>query len=286
MGHWKSEEIVVGVMGSNGSKATSPCSSSSSSSGTLRKGRSKGLRVFQSYCLGTTSGSHDSDNEVHVCDQNKVNGSDNTYTGGNETDSDDVKAESFRNVKAGEMTCVPSNIDLDEWRETSIPNTSSRTHSSSIHSSSAHPLNPTSHILSQFSLIPGNVSFRLSRTTSLGSSRPCPVSSASLSIFDNEDEHNLHPGSSGSLVNRNETQQCSNLLPASFFNQIHVQCNEDASNNLWSIVPTSSVHGNLQSDPTGESHTREGPDVNLFSPGIQTETENVDTRHIDRRNGV
>ncbi|RDX77470.1 hypothetical protein CR513_42406, partial [Mucuna pruriens] len=50
-------------MGSNGSKPSSSCSSSSSSSGSLRKGRSKGLRVFQSYCLGTTSGSHHSDNE-------------------------------------------------------------------------------------------------------------------------------------------------------------------------------------------------------------------------------
>lgn len=70
LGHWKSGEIVVGVMGSNGSKATSSSfgssSSSSSSSGSLRKGRSKGLKVFQSCCLGTTSGSHDSDNEDQV----------------------------------------------------------------------------------------------------------------------------------------------------------------------------------------------------------------------------
>lgn len=68
LGHWKSGEIVVGVMGSNGSKATSSylSSSSSSSSGSLRKGRSKGLKVFQSCCLGTTSGSQDSDNEDQV----------------------------------------------------------------------------------------------------------------------------------------------------------------------------------------------------------------------------
>jgi len=65
LGHWKTGHIAVGVMGSNGSKATS-----SSSSGNLRKGGSNGLRVFQSYCLGTTSGSHDSDNEdrvTHYC---------------------------------------------------------------------------------------------------------------------------------------------------------------------------------------------------------------------------
>nr|KYP33712.1 RING-H2 finger protein ATL2G [Cajanus cajan] len=179
-------------MGSNGSKATSSCSSSSSSSGSLRKGRSKGLRVFQSYCLGTTSGSHDSKNDDQVCDHNKANGTAVTYTDGNGTDSVEVKTESFRKVNAGEMTFMPSNVDLHEWGETSIHNTS-RTGSSSIHSSSTHSLNPTSHFLSRFCLIPGNVSFGLSRTTSLGSSRPCPVSSASLSIFGNEDEHNLHP---------------------------------------------------------------------------------------------
>ncbi|KAG4940631.1 hypothetical protein JHK82_044311 [Glycine max] len=277
-------------MGSNGSKATSSylSSSSSSSSGSLRKGRSKGLKVFQSCCLGTTSGSHDSDNEDQVCDQNKVNGSDATYADGNGTDSDEVKAESFRKVKPGAMTCMPSNIGLDGWGETSIPNTSSRTGSSSIHTSSTHSLNPTSHCLSRFSLIPGNVSFRLSRTTSLGSSSPRPVSSANLSIFDNEDEHNLHPGSPGCLINRSVTQQRSNLLPASFFNQIHAQCHEDASNNSRSNVPTSGILGNLQSNSTDGVCTREGPDVNLLSPRSQTATENVDndTTHIDQRNGA
>ena len=52
-------------MGSSGSKATSTCTSSSSSS-SFRKGRSKGHRGFQSYCLGTTSKSHDIDNDDQV----------------------------------------------------------------------------------------------------------------------------------------------------------------------------------------------------------------------------
>ncbi|KAL2333930.1 hypothetical protein Fmac_015143 [Flemingia macrophylla] len=285
LGHWKSGDIVVGTMGSSGSKATSSCSSSSSSSGSLRKGRSKGLRVFQSYCLGTTSGSHDNDNEDQVCDQDKVNGTVVTYTDGNVTNSVEVKTESFRKVNAGEMTCMPSNIDLHEWGEPNNCNTS-RTGSSSIHSSSTHSLNHTSHFLSRISHIPVNVNFGLSRTTSLGSSRHCPVSSASLSIFGNEDEHNLHRGSLGSLINRSETQQRSNFLPASFFSQIHAQCHEDASNNLRSNAPASAVHGNLISGPTGGVCTSEGPDVNLFSSHIQTDTENVETQHIDRQNGA
>ncbi|XP_014510494.1 probable E3 ubiquitin-protein ligase RHG1A isoform X1 [Vigna radiata var. radiata] len=267
-------------MGSNGSKATP------SSSGSLRKGRSTGLRVFQSYCLGTTSGSHDSDNAHQACDKDKVNGSDVTYANGNLTKSYEVKTESFTKVKASEIACMPSNIDLHEWGETSIPNTSSRTASSSSHNSSTHSLNPTSHFLSQLSLIPGSVSFRLSRTTSLGSSRPCPVSSASLSIIDNEDECNLHPRSPGSSINRREALQGNDLLHASVFNQIHVQSYEDASSNLRSSVLTSGTLGNLQRNPTDGVPTREGLDVNLFSPRIQTETEIDDTRNIDQRNGA
>lgn len=197
-----------------------------------------------------------------------------------------MKTDSFRKVKASEMTCMPSNIDLHEWGESSIPNTSSRTASSSIHNSSTPPLNPTSHFLSQLSLIPGSVSFRLSRTTSLGSSRPYPVSSASLSIFDNEDESNLHPRSPGNSIDRRETQQCNNLLQASFFNQVHAQSHEDASNNLRSNVPTSGTLGNLQRNPTDGVPTREELDVNLFSPRIQTDTEIVNTRRIDRHDGA
>jgi hypothetical protein len=54
-------------MGSSGSKATTSCSSSSSSSCRLQKGRSKRYIGFPSYCLGTASGSRDSDNDDQVC---------------------------------------------------------------------------------------------------------------------------------------------------------------------------------------------------------------------------
>ena len=190
-------------------------------------------------------------------------------------------------VKSGEMPCMPSNIDLDEWHQKSIPITASRTGSSSVHASSAHSLNPSSQLLSRFSLIPGNINFRLSRTTSLGSSRLCPVSSASLSLSDDEDELNQqHPGPTGSIINRNETRRCSDLLPASFVNQMPTLCYEDASNNLRSNGPASGLSGNLQSNPTDGVGTREGLDVNLFSPRILPETENVDNRYTDRRNGA
>lgn len=58
--------LWVIFMGSNSSKATS--SSTSSSSRNFRKrSRSKALRGFRSYCLGTSSGSRDSDYEDQVC---------------------------------------------------------------------------------------------------------------------------------------------------------------------------------------------------------------------------
>ncbi|KAG5069540.1 hypothetical protein AAZX31_01G138900 [Glycine max] len=275
-------------MGSSASKATS----SSSSSGSCRKGRSKGHRGFPSYCLGASSGSRDIDSDDQVCDQNKVNGEDVTYSSGNEIDSDEVKTESFRKVKSDksdEVPCVPSNIDLEEWGHTA-----SRTGSSSAHSSSNQSLNPSSRFLSRFSLVPGNISFRLSRTTSLGSSRPCPVSSESLSIFNNEDELNLPPGLPGSLINRNETQHRCDLLNASLASQVPIQCHQEASNNLRSNTLTLVSPGNLVSSRISSvqdvvrdgNGTREVPDMNLFSPRIHTDTEDIETRHTDRRNGA
>ncbi|MED6142937.1 hypothetical protein PIB30_002227 [Stylosanthes scabra] len=275
-------------MGSSGSKANSSSatcsssSSSSSSSGSFRKGRSKRHRGFPSYCLGTTSGSHDSDHEDQVCDQNKVNGS------GVDIVSDEVKSKSFRKLKYDDE--MPSNIDLDEW-----DHSASRTGSSSNHASSTQSLNPSSRFLSRFSFIPGNISFRLSRTTSLGSSRPCPVSSGSLTIFNSEDELNPHRSPPGSLISRNETRQRRELLNASFGNRVPIQYHGGASTEFRSNAPALSSFGNLPSSPIispVEDVTRDGDgtrevvDMNLFSPRIHTEAENVETRHTDRRNGA
>ncbi|KAI9092325.1 hypothetical protein K1719_027825 [Acacia pycnantha] len=273
-------------MGSGGSKAVASCNSSStsSSSGSFRKGRSRGHRGFQSYCLGTTSGSHDSDNDDQVCDQNKENDSNVTYSNGDETDADEMISESFRKIESDKMPCIPANVHLDEWNQTGISNTASRTGSSSDRPASTQSLNPSSRFLSRFSLIPGNVSFRLSRTTSLGSSRPCPVSSAGLSTFNSEDDLSPQPGPTGSLANQNEAVQCSDLLPAS-------QCYEDTSINLRA---SSDSYGNLQNNSTNssmqnmssESGVREGFSINLFSPRIHARTENVEMRQNDRRNGT
>ncbi|XP_028793671.1 uncharacterized RING finger protein C4G3.12c isoform X2 [Neltuma alba] len=241
-------------MGSSGSKGTSSCSSSSSS-GSFRKVRSKkGHRGFQSYCLGTTSGSHDA--------QNKTNGNGVTYNCYTGTRSNEMKSKSFRDDKrktSDDMPCMPSNIDLSEWDQTSISSNSSRTRSRSTRASSTG-----GRFLSRFSLIPGNISFRLSRTTSLGSSRSCHASSTTMSIFNNEDDRSLHPGPTGSLVNRNETRQ------------------SDSSGNLQGN-PSSSSRQNAVRDGNGSC---EGLDLNLFSSRIHAETENIEGRQNGAREPV
>lgn len=203
--------------------------------------------------------------------------------------------ESFRKVKSDEIHCMPPNIHLDEWGQTNISNTASGTGSSSVRAGSTQSLNPSSRFLSRFSLIPGNISFRLSRSTTLGSSRPCPVSSENISIFNNEDDLNLDSGSTGSMVNQNDTQQCSDLHHTSFVNRISSHRCEDTAINLRSNSLAPHSYGNSQNNSTSSSMqdvtgdgdgTREGLNLNLFSPRIHAETENVEIRHNDRRNGA
>ncbi|KAI8558772.1 hypothetical protein RHMOL_Rhmol04G0123200 [Rhododendron molle] len=68
-------------------------------------------------------------------------------------------------------TCMPSNYNLHEWGQSNLMDTSPRAGSSSSQSFSSRSLHPSSQFLSRFNFILGNVSFRLSRATSLGSSR-------------------------------------------------------------------------------------------------------------------
>ena len=153
-----------------------------------------------------------------------------------------MKSKSFRKVKAGDSdnTC------------------------SSGHASSTNLLNPTSRFLSRFGITPGNKSSRLSIFTGSKSLRPCPVSSTRLSIFDNDVEHNLHPGPCSSLININETARCHEDTP------INIRSNASGSG-----LPC-----------IGGIGARDELEINLFSPRIQTETEHTETRHLDRRNGA
>ncbi|KAB1223087.1 Receptor homology region, transmembrane domain- and RING domain-containing protein 2 [Morella rubra] len=269
-------------MGSSGSKAScggATTSSPSCSSGSTRRGRSRGHRVFQSSCLGAVSGSRDGDKDDHqVCNIGKKENGDvkAPCTDLTETESDEMKSKCYRKdkvVESDKLPCLSSNVDLDEWGQANTTDAAFRTVSGSSHASSTQSLNPSSSFLSRFSFIPGNVSFRLSRATSLGSSRSYPVSSTSLSILNDEDELHLQAGLASSCVRRNQTRQGSHSVPPPA---------ADVSDNLQHNETISYIH-NMARD---SDSTRNGVDINLYSPIIHTETESAETRHSDRRIGA
>ncbi|KAL4601957.1 hypothetical protein ACB092_10G018900 [Castanea dentata] len=300
-------------MGSSGSKGSSSGSAggpgggasaattSFSSSGRHRGGGGGG-GVLKSFCLkgGTTTSTTNEDDDHQVCNYGKAEngGGIAPCTSRTETESDEEKTECYRKVKdekSDELPCLSSDVDLDGWGQSSVTSTVSRTGSSSARASSTQSLNPSSRFLSRFSFIPGNISFRLSRATSLGSSRPYPVSSTSLAILNDEDELHLRAGPANGFIHRNETQQGSDLLPASLINETSTRCCEDTNSSLSLNAPAPDCSNNLQDNQTmsnihnvardGDS-TRNGVDVNLYSPRFHPETESVETRHSDRRIGA
>ncbi|KAK9985082.1 hypothetical protein SO802_034607 [Lithocarpus litseifolius] len=296
-------------MGSSGSKGSSSGSAAggaaaattsfSSSSSSRHRG---GGGVLKSFCLkgGTTTSTTNEDDDHQVCNYGKAEngGGIAPCTSRTETESDEEKTECYRKVKvekSDELPCLSSDVDLDGWGQSSVTSTVSRTGSSSARASSTQSLNPSSRFLSRFSFIPGNISFRLSRATSLGSSRPYPVSTTNLAILNDEDELHLQAGPANGFIHRNETQQGSDLLPASLINETSRRCCEDTNSSLSLNSPAPDCSNNLQDNQTmsnihnvardGDS-TRNGVDVNLYSPRFHPETESVETRHSDRRIGA
>lgn len=284
-------------MGSNGSKSSGGKDAPSSSSSLVRRSRSKRNKVFQSSCLGTPSGSHDSDNDDQVSDnQNKENGCNGPCADHTEMESDRVKTQSYRKVKVeqpDEMPCVSSNVGLDEWGQVSVTDTASGAGSSSARASSTHSLNPSSRFLSRFSFIPGNISFRLSRAASLGSSRAYPVSSTSFTMSDNEEELHLHTEPAGDFVNRNDIPEGHELLPACSINRSPTRRYGDTCN-LQLNLPASDFSDDLRADGISSSRdivgdgltSRMGLDVSIRSPRNHAEIDSSENRLPDRRIGA
>ncbi|OAY24276.1 uncharacterized protein LOC110605224 isoform X3 [Manihot esculenta] len=295
-------------MGSSGSKAysggasSSPSSSSSSSESggggrSGRKGKCTGSRVFQSSCLGAPSGSRDTNNDDNnVSDHvSKETGGNTSSTSQREGESDQVKIECYRKVKVeqSDETCVSSNLELDEWNQASITNTTSRMGNSSARAASTPSLTSQSSFLSRFSFVPGNVSFRLSRATSLGSSRPYRIPSTSLQMLNDEEEIRFRPRSANGIIDGNETRQSSNLLPTSLINRTHTQQCEGSSANLGCHYRASGLdnnEGNLNSSVHDQCRdrggTRVGIDLTSHSPRILSDSDSFETRISDRRIGA
>ncbi|KAK3183480.1 hypothetical protein Dsin_030766 [Dipteronia sinensis] len=258
-------------MGSTGSKAFSnESTTASSSTAVTNRRRTRSSRTnwgFRSPCLGLPSGSRRDNRDINNNNQRK-NENEMEQT---ETESDELEIDCDRKVKDD----IPSNGELDGWNQASITST---TGSSSARSSS----NP-SRFLSRFSFIPGNLSFRLSRATSLGSSRAYPVSPTNLSVLNDEQDLSIVPSSGPSTRNfidriEIESQQGSDLLPVSLINGTSTHCRQDS--NFQSV---SSVN-NPDIDIDGTRVV--GVDGNVDSPITLNELENVGTRYSDRRIGA
>ncbi|XP_068327397.1 uncharacterized protein [Pyrus communis] len=296
-------------MGSGGSKATmsSALPSSTSSFGgndrnRRRRSKSKCRRLFKSSSclrLRTKSRSHDCDNEHQVCDhRNKEIRNNAPCASLNDTEPDHANIECFRKVKVeqpDEMPCITPNVELNEWAQASITDTASITASSSAQPSATPTLNTSSRFLSRFSFIPGNVSFRLSRATSVGSSRSYPLSSTSLTILNNEDELHLHARPASSLIDTDESQQANGFLPESRVNRMPTHIYNHTSGNVQLNTLGSVFSDHLQDSQTNSSRRAVGRNansaimgvgVNLCSTRIHNEIGSNRTRPSDRRSGA
>ncbi|CAL1386700.1 unnamed protein product [Linum trigynum] len=273
-------------MGSSGSKPSSSGASSSrggggSAGGSIRrKCRSKGSRGFQSYCLGRGSGSRNSNSSVddHVFEQGSKD-EESDDSSGNQTEGDQVKVECCRKVKvqdSDDIAGVTSTSDHDEWSQASISNNASRTASSS-----ARAVSPSS-FLSRFSFIPGNVSFRLSRATSLGSSRAYPIPSSTLGMLNDDEEICAHPVSANGINDGDQSRQVANVIPASSVSGTlaRFRINNQPSDSL--DQPNQGISSD-QYSIGNERTTQVWVDRDLDSPVALNDLDGIESQLADRR---
>ncbi|CAA3010661.1 uncharacterized RING finger isoform X1 [Olea europaea subsp. europaea] len=282
-------------MGSSSSKQNAPDPSAtnnsaiSSSAVVRRSRRSCRSRVLQASCLRSH---HSEINEPQASAYQSGESGKNVHTVSEiKSDSNEVPAECYHSDKvesAEEMNYVTSNVELDDWTETSFSHTVSRDGSSS-QAFTSRLLNPTSRFLSRCSFYPGNLSFRQSRSSSLGSSRAYPASSTSFTISNDGDRSSLV----GRMVNRNERSKGCDLLPACFSNRPPVLRHEDLPTSNSQFSPTTTnFSDNLRDNQRirasqnaliNRDDTQTECTLNLFSSENVSNIEGTGIRHADSR---
>ncbi|KAL8138833.1 hypothetical protein V2J09_004834 [Rumex salicifolius] len=186
---------------------------SSSSNNNRRKFRARS--IFHSSCLGSTSRTCDSDDDNPIPDPGRERNGIADYgqqMQRNELISNEVKIECYRDLKIEqpeEMACVSSNVDLTEWIQAS-----ESANGSPPPTSSSQPLNKSSRFRSCFNIPPSNVSFRLSRASSLRSVREDPDSLANFTVQNSREEFHLPSRSGIGSIGRHENQEDSYLHPS------------------------------------------------------------------------
>ncbi|XP_060207892.1 uncharacterized protein LOC132635489 isoform X2 [Lycium barbarum] len=281
-------------MGSSSSKNNATDSPSTPpSSVVIRRSKSTRTKVFQSTCLG----SRHSQNEPTQASENQTKSNGATDPCLSENKSGGRKAEWYGKVKVKkhDETCVASNVELDDWDESSLADTVARRGDASSRASSSRSSNLSGRFLPRFGFRPGNMSFRLSRANSLGSARSIFASSQRFAISNDEDEL-PRSSSSGRFNNRNERPQNCDFFPSCFSNRSPSQCSEDvASNNLRFTPSSANLSDNFMDEPHPASRrglsgdrndTRVECTVNLFSPRNHNYTDGFDTRVSDRRSAA
>ncbi|CAN0880234.1 Receptor homology region, transmembrane domain-and RING domain-containing protein 1 [Linum grandiflorum] len=270
-------------MGSRGSKPSS-ATASSSRTAAQTKCTSKASRVFHSGCLGRSSRSRHSSSDDHVSEHGSKD-DEHEASSGDQTDG-------YGNIKLDEsehMACVSSESDQYEWSQASITNTAS-----GIGSSSGRAVPPNqsltspSSFLSRFSFIPGNVSFRLSRATSLGSSRAYPIPESTLRMSNDEEGICAHPVSASD----ESRQVCDDVIPTSLATRSLTQY---AGRSPARFRTNSQVYASLQNvqadrsipldqySTRNESRNQVWMDGHLHSPRVVNDLDNIETRVFDRR---
>lgn len=208
-------------------------------------------------------------------------------------DSHREKIGCYGKVKVGqsdELPRVPSTAEATEWGNANITHTASNHGSSSARAASTQSMNPSNRFLSRFSFVPGNMSFRLSRANSLGSSESYPISSTNL-MSNNEDDVGVQRGPANGFVGGDEMGQGNEQIPVSSINNRRASavCYEEGSGNLRL---TSQSGFSINDDQTSlcvqdvariGSGSGIGVAPNLCSPRIHSELESV--RVSDRNVG-
>ncbi|XP_073131901.1 uncharacterized protein [Henckelia pumila] len=280
-------------MGLSGSKCNAPAASSppssSSAGAVVRRNRSTRSRLLKSSCLRHRF----DDDETQESDcPGEENGDTVCCPTESKTISSPVSAEIYRKDIADQndhANCITSDAELDEWGESSFTESVSREHNASrVLSSQSH--NPPSRFLSRFSFYPGNLSFRLSRAKSLGSSNPYPTTSTSVTIPNDEEERE---DPSVSAVNRRIRSQGCDIFPTCFNNRpFRMRRGHCASDGLHFSPYGSDNPDNLQDNPRMNSRrdmvisrgdARIDCTLNLFSPINNSNRDGAGLRRANRQ---
>ncbi|KAI3904441.1 hypothetical protein MKW98_014621 [Papaver atlanticum] len=276
-------------MGSSSSKNVVGSSSSfPSSTNGRRKNQLIGTTVSKCSCLGgLSSGSYETDaSEDEVSNErNKAS----RRLGGETLSVEQNRAETIQ-VKRGKVKVLEDSTEVpsisieseldDEWGQVNVV---ARTSSVADGSSSQVA---SSRSRSRFSFFPGNISFRLSRAASLGSSRAYSLFPNGFTGSNAEEGFPVQTDSTVSSINRNEVHQETQLLPECSISRLPA-AQVDSVLQVDSLVPRLPVHLqdveiiSARDMARNNENTGSGVSGNLLRN--ITDVESMESRRPDRR---